>query len=57
MHSMHNIFGQEAWRVAHNAKRALKYSSVQDSPLSLGESFKMYSKLYSNLEESFKTLP
>jgi len=46
-----------AWSVAHNAKRTLKWSTVQDSPLSLGESFKMYSKLYSNLGESFKTLP
>jgi len=38
-------------------QRALKQSAVQDSPLSLGESFKMCSKLYSNLGESFKTLP
>jgi len=52
-HVAHLVFR----RVGHNAKRALKWSSAQDSPLSLGESFKMYSKLYSNLEESFKTLP
>jgi len=42
--------------VAHNAKRALKQSTVQDSPLSLGESLKMHSKLCSDSGESFKTL-
>jgi len=48
---------QSYWSVAHNAKRALEQSTVQDSPLSLGESFKMYSKLYSNSGESFKLSP
>jgi len=54
-HIYSNIFS--IWSLARIAEKALKQSTVQDSPLSLGESFKMYSKLYSNLGESFKTRP
>ena len=46
--------GANPWVVAHNAKIAIKQSSVKNSPLSLGGSFKIYYELYSNLGESFE---